>query len=112
MPVHFPAARGPASVCVMAQRFDVNNPRNAQDKVISATDRVVFRTSAAGSMAAPQRSNPPTTKDLRTRVGFFPAAIRRSDVQPETSDDAAMAKSGIEPSRAIALMEKPRSVTR
>src|SRR5688572_22370000 len=103
---------GPARVCVIAQTFEVNNPRNMQAAVISTTDVPEEFTSGAGIIAAAQRSRPVAAYDLRTRPGSAPARIQRSEVQPPKSEEMAITQKGIDPNTAMLPMENPRSETR
>src|SRR6266571_4085521 len=76
IPVHLPAASGPASVWVMAQTLEVNMPSDTQEQMRNPIDNDWFATSAAGSINAAHNSSPVTANVLRTRVAAPPRAIQ------------------------------------
>src|SRR5271168_4549495 len=82
MPVHLPAAAGPARVCVIAQWFDAYIPNATYATLRSATQRLRSETIAAGTMMVESRS-PPATKVFRTRVGVPPRLIHVSEAHPQ-----------------------------
>ena len=65
----------------------------------------------AGRMALHAR-HPVIRKPLRTRVGFPPRAMRRSEVQPPRNEAIAQAQYGNDPQNAVLLMARWRSITR
>src|SRR5262249_31071192 len=82
-PVHFPEACGPATVCVMAQRFDVHRPTPTQ---VRKRNTIAMRSLVTKALTAVQvhdaRANPEIVKVFRTTVGWPPAAIHRSAIHP------------------------------
>src|SRR5580704_8079704 len=89
-PVHFPAAEGPASVCVIAQRFEVQSPAPAH---VRKRKSVASRSSNAKATTAKQKTelsaSPSEVKVLRTRVGVPPRSIQKSEMLPEISAETA-----------------------
>src|ERR1700733_3784340 len=112
IPVHEPAANGPANVCVIAHTLDVKKPNAEQLTTNSAAETCGVRTTAAGSRVTQQSSIPPATNVLRTLVTPPPAAIHRSDHHPPIIDVAAIAQNGNDPKTATLRMERPRSLIR
>src|SRR3989442_1727917 len=110
-PVHLPEAAGPASVCVIAQRFEERNPKDRQVPINRTMQTAGSFTMAAGRIIV-LPSRPPTAHVLRTCVGVPPRAIQRSDNQPPMVEESAMAQNGSEPTMAMVLVEKWRSITR
>src|SRR6185312_1304331 len=86
MPTQRPAARGPASVCVMGQSA-VMSRKVALKKRLTTT----MRAFPAAHPASP--TAPPTCEitdiPFRTRLREYPAAISRSHSQPEITDAVA-----------------------
>src|SRR5581483_9220819 len=101
IPVHLPAAAVPASVCVTAQRFELNRPKQNEAAIISHKLRVAFSTIALGIKMTANKASPPTTNVFRTCVGVPPARIQRSEAQPPKTAPAATNQNGSEPRRPI-----------
>src|SRR4051812_18907699 len=112
MPAHFPAAVGPANVCVTAQTLDVKMPRESEEAISHTRDVVGLSTRTAGTMKTAQRSRPATRKALRTTVGEAPARTHRPEAHPPAMEVTAIPQKGSDPNTAIALVEKCRSLTR
>src|SRR5579859_3527920 len=90
-PVHFPAVDGPAKVCVIDHRLEVPMPspmqtRNRMDMAM----RWLAMSPTSSRLEA--TSKPVPVKVLRTRVGVPPAAIHRSEIQPDTNAESANTK--------------------
>src|SRR5262245_12122456 len=92
-PVHFPAAAGPARVCVIAQWLDENKPEAIYPKMSKIIERVRLETMAAGKISI-EPTRPDSTIVLRTNVGEAPRAIHRSEIQPPARDAPALAVNG------------------
>ena len=101
IPVHLPAASGPANVCVMAHTFEVKMPNDTHEAIRNPDENQESATSAAGSINPAHINSPVTAKVLRTRVGVPPRAIQRSEAHPPASDATAIPQNGNEPSTAI-----------
>jgi len=110
-PDHFPAAVGPASVCVIAHTLELNKPSAQQAVVSKAIAKTMLLTIAAGSTTV-QSSNPVITKPLRTRVALKPYEIRRSDAQPQLRAETPPAQKGSAPKNAIDRILMCRSITK
>src|ERR1700680_198003 len=89
-PVHLPAARGPAIVCVIAQRCEGKTPAPAQ---VTKRKSAASRQSEVNATTARHEheliASPVAVKVFRTRVGLPPPAIHRSETHPEISADTA-----------------------
>src|SRR6266566_2922824 len=101
IPVHLPAASGPANVWVIAQTFDVKMPNDAHEAIRNPDANLVSATSAAGSINPAHNNSPVTAKVLRTRVGVPPRAIQRSEAHPPASDAKAIPQNGSERSAGL-----------
>ena len=111
IPDHFPAAAGPARPVGRAHTLELNRPMARQAAISRTMATDGSRTMAAGSTNV-QSNNPLTTNPLRTRVAVAPRAIKRSEAQPETRAESALAQKGRAPNSAKARMLKCRSMTR
>src|SRR5665213_212917 len=105
MPLHFPAAKGPARVCVMAQWLDAKTPYDMQANNSRNMDAVRFGKTVTPTIKVAKPS-PNPVQALRTRVGATPAAMKRSDNSPATVVAAAVTKYASEPREPICCIEK------
>src|ERR1035441_2680552 len=104
-PLHFPAARGPARVCVIAQWLDEKMPYDIHASSSRIIDAVrLGRTVTPIMMVA--KPSPKPVQVLRTRVGATPAAIARSDNHPAAMVATADTTYAKDPIEAISLIEK------
>src|ERR1035437_7226223 len=91
MPVQRPAARGPATVWVMAQRLAAQAAQQVVTPINMAMERPGGEsTHAMRKTAAP--TSPAAVNVLRTRVGVAPLMIQRSASRPHTVADRAAAR--------------------
>src|SRR6266568_3386203 len=85
MPTHFPAARGPASVCANAKvpAFDAPLPT-----AIATRQYIYVRgpESAQATSAIAATEKPIPIAHLRTTVGLPPPRMLRSAIQPVATD--------------------------
>src|SRR5579864_1228234 len=109
-PVHLPAASGPASVCVMAQRLEVHSPAAAQVKKRKSVARSELNANATMAKQKTEPSAKPRAVNvLRTRVGVPPRAIQKSEIQPEIKAETARMRYAAPPIFPIFCIEKCRS---
>ena len=106
-PVHLPAARGPASVCVMAQRFEVHSPAPAQ---VKKEKSVASRESNAKAATAKQKTvsqrQAERSEGLAHTSRSAPRAIQKSEIQPEIKAESARMRYAAPPIPPIFCMEK------
>src|SRR6266446_9612940 len=110
-PVHLPAARGPASVCVITHTFDVFNPYAALAINRNATARSGPAIAQAASKTPPTNCPVPIIV-FRTNVALHPAAIHRSEAAPEITDTNAISRYASAPIFPMRSSENCRSRTR
>src|ERR1700674_5958155 len=111
MPIHRPAACGPASVCDTEKRFELVIPIEAPANNKSTTSRL------AGAAAQPDKKSPVQVKPrntnvVRMRVGVAPVEIQRSERRQQVRHDNADITNVAPPTRAMPPKKKCRSLTR
>jgi len=111
IPVHRPAASGPATVNVIAHTFDEHTDQLIVTQISIAIDRFAGAvTHAIRNPAAP--TIPATVNVLRTRVGVAPLLIHASASPPHTNADNAAATYDPPATIPILPIEKCRSRSR
>src|SRR5258708_4188132 len=98
-------------VCVMAQRLAEQAPAEMHTK--TRIPIAIFGLSKKESSATLEaKAIPPAAKVLRTRLTEPPAAIHRSDSQPQRVAESPNAKNANPPATDMVRSEKWRSRTR